>query len=192
MTRETEHITSGELLEESDEELGQKPKSDDITPFLAGGQVGDSLDTGWMVPYGNMVTILMIFFMVLFAFSHQKSSAFDKAVHQIQNELQDSLEENVEEALAREQETEVAEAIETYLDDEKLREYARVQVTAQHIHISLANPVLFTSGNAALSAEATDALHQNRLTSGPPPQSRGGGRAHGQYFRQKRPVCFQL
>jgi chemotaxis protein MotB len=128
------------------------------SPLVHAAMSEEAAETTWLIPYGNMVTVLMIFFLVLYAFSQQKTSTFEKAIQEIQTEIATELENKKEELLRREKETEVAETIENFLEEQNLKDYAQVELSAQRIRISLSNPVLFDLGKAELKPEAAPAL----------------------------------
>ena len=104
----------------------------------------------WILPFGNLMTILMIFFLVLYAFSATGGIQYEKALA--------SLEKNVTgkkflKSTAKIDETEVASKL-----SNELSKFAKVEINAQRIKILLPSPVLFESGKVDLKPEAIETL----------------------------------
>ena len=107
----------------------------------------------WVVPYGNLMTILMIFFLVLYGYSTIK-----KGVH-MENMMQNIREELAakinpvlaERILQRQKELYAANRMDEFLESQGLKRFANVNIDQEGLKIVLRNPVLFASGCAQLS-----------------------------------------
>ena len=118
----------------------------------------DNFESEWIVHYANLITILMFFFMILYAYSNLKTSAqYEKAMASIQKNMGGSSAQ-LRKIEKKEQEADVATKMETFIKDKNLAQYARVETNATRVTISLSNPILFDSGASDLKAEAAPAL----------------------------------
>ena len=107
------------------------------------------IDTSsWMVPYGNMMTILLIFFLVLYSYAYFSSTKYEKALAGIKKEFSKDI-------TARPLDADIAEKLQKQLD-----KFGTVEINAQRIKVSLPSPVLFDSGRAELKKEAILALDE--------------------------------
>ncbi|MFH2070317.1 MAG: OmpA family protein, partial [Elusimicrobiota bacterium] len=107
----------------------------------------------WMLPYGNLMMILMIFFLMLYTFAYLGGTQFEEALTKIEATV-----------LSAEQQRRMRKKLEeaqmaTKLSDQ-LSKIAKVEINAQRIKIQLPSPVLFESASAELKNEAMSALHQ--------------------------------
>lgn len=106
----------------------------------------------WVVPYGNLMTFMMIFFFLLYAFTFQKQNVnYERVVTQVRKQLGEKDEKLRKEITQQEKETDLASKVDSYVADSNLRQYARVDINAKQIRIVLATPVLFESGKDVLS-----------------------------------------
>jgi chemotaxis protein MotB len=113
------------------------------------------IDPGpWMVPYGNLMTILMIFFVILYAFAYRGGVTYEKALALLEKDIM-SQEQQRRTTKSTLQEAELALALQR-----KLQENTEVQIDAQRIKILLPSPVLFASGQANLKKEASITFHE--------------------------------
>ena len=106
----------------------------------------------WQLVHGNLMTILMIFFMVLFYINHlKKGSEYEQILSRMQTEFGGiSNESMVKRAKYRETENEVAEEIG---DSEGLKKFTRVESDRSKIKIVFPDPVIFSTGSADLEPE---------------------------------------
>lgn len=86
----------------------------------------------WLVPYGTLMTILMVFFLILYAWNYYVSRI--------------SRERKIDEKL--------------YELEKKLEDYATVQIDQNEIKLQLSEQVLFDIGDAALKSGAKIALRK--------------------------------
>jgi len=122
------------------------------------GMIASEMD--WIIHYANLITILMFFFMILYAFSSLSNSAsYEKAMAGIQKQMGgDSAQ--LKKIQKQENEAEMASTMEGFIKDKNLDKFAKVETNAQRVKISLANPILFDLGSSDLKAEALPALKE--------------------------------
>jgi len=119
---------------------------------------GESL---WLVPYGNMMTVLMVLFLILYSFAYnQNTSSYEKVLTKLQDDFARLNKKSEEKFAAKRKEAEAATQISEYLSEKGLDKMAQVDINAQRIRIQLATPVLFDSGDAELKKEATAILDE--------------------------------
>jgi len=117
----------------------------------------DSRDaTGlWMVPYADLMTILMILFLALFAYSYNNAAGMEKTLRKIEQVLASA--EDAEAAAANLAQAELASDIKDIMDGLALKDFG-LRMTAHYIHITLPSPVLFRFGSDRLSPRAARVL----------------------------------
>src|SRR3989339_2274197 len=115
----------------------------------------------WVIPYANLMTILMIFFMILYAYAilYGGGSRYEKAMASIQKGVGGS-NEQLKKIETLEKEVNAGTQMEDFIKEKNLSEYAKVETNAQRIKISLSNPILFDSGSSDLKEEAIPALKE--------------------------------
>lgn len=122
-------------------------------------EIRDLLDpTTWMVPYSDLMTALLVFFIMLYAYSLLGPKHFEKMVSSLQKEFAGKKQVQTIEKV--EKETELVEKMVTYIEEKELTQYAKVEINATRIKISLANPVLYEIGSAELKPEAISTLNE--------------------------------
>lgn len=117
----------------------------------------------WVVPYGNLMTILMIFFLVLYAFTYISSSKeeYEKTLMTLQEEmggfenreLYEKSKSIIEKAIIKDKETKAADEMGGLFERADLKQFANLQITEQRIKIIFESPVLFDMGTAELKPE---------------------------------------
>lgn len=118
-------------------------------------------ESAWVIPYANLMTILMIFFMILYAYSvlFGGGARYEKMMASVQKGVGGSAEQ-LKRIETLEKEANAGTQIEDFIKDKNLSEYAKVETNAQRIKISLSNPILFDSGSSELKSAATPALKE--------------------------------
>jgi len=114
----------------------------------------------WMVVLSDIMTNLMLFFLILYVFNIQGNtgmaaafaSGFDKEHAEKQKE------KKAMEVLQKYEEEDVAKKLEEEMKRSGLQDMAEVQMTEKQIRINIAAPVLFSSGKAVLSASSSEIL----------------------------------
>ncbi len=111
--------------------------------------------TSWMLPYSTLMIILLIFFAAMYGLAQSRSIEYEEALAEMAGE--DFREQ------AR-QETELARNLATLFEREGLADMARIEITADRIHVSLTSSVMFGRGRADLQPAAVkllDVLHNS-------------------------------
>jgi len=111
--------------------------------------------SAWMLPYGALMLILLIFFAALYGFSTMSSVEYEMALVNLQ-------EGPARDPAARQARREVvlAREIKKYIEENGLEGVANLRMSALAITLELSSPVLFESGRAELKAEAWPILEE--------------------------------
>jgi len=120
---------------------------------LFAGDVQETDPNSWMVPYGNLMTVLMIFFMVLYAFACLNQEKCDETINEITVDVASPAEQ-----ARKHQELDRIKKLEYFIYSGRYEKYMEIQLLAQKIMITLKEPVLFDSGDDRLKASAYPAL----------------------------------
>ncbi len=118
--------------------------------------------TMWIVPYGTLMTILMIFFLVLYAFSFVVSGVrFEKIVQSLQKDVGGEVNrEYMERVIKKAREREAAEEMDGLIDEKGLKKFANVKIDKEGIKVIFRSPVIFDLGKAELRAETISVLRE--------------------------------
>lgn len=118
----------------------------------------------WAVVYGDFMSYLMVFFLVLFGFSLENKASggantVEDSLSGIQKEFGGSISRDRLERLTNKQkEDEVTEKLKDIISAEGLGDVAKVETSAQWVKLVLTAPVLYDSGSADLKPEAAKML----------------------------------
>jgi len=123
---------------------------------------------GWMVTYGDMMSLLLTFFVLIVSFSSIQESKFDKAMGSLKAALgvmkgSTGAHQQIQ-FFKRTQETTKDELIEQVLNmkaklaDENLQDEVKVTLTEKGAHIIIADPLLFDTGSDKLKSQVVPAL----------------------------------
>ena len=108
--------------------------------------------TYWMLPYGTLMMIVMIFFVILYSFSQMKSKIeYEKTIAGLQSAVSGEKNQALKEA-------EMAGMIEDVFKQANMSSYAAVTIDAEIIKIALTHNIIFDSGSIVLKEEAKKAL----------------------------------
>ncbi|MCX7910504.1 MAG: flagellar motor protein MotB [Endomicrobia bacterium] len=121
------------------------------------------IDTeSWVTPYGNLMTFLMIFFFVLYAYTFFSNDInYERLMNRIQAQLANLDLKLKKELEKREKETEFAQKLREYMEKKGLSDAAQVSITAQKIRVMFSErAVLFASGSAELDKNAKEVLNE--------------------------------
>ena len=112
----------------------------------------DSTASMWMIPYGNLMTVLMILFLILYSYTHMiDEKQYEEALSNLQEDV--GGEEKTEELKGILQ-LEKLEDMEDALEEKGLKKFVDVIINEEGMKITLRNPVLFGIGEAELGYNA--------------------------------------
>jgi len=114
----------------------------------------------WIVPYGTLMTILMIFFLVLYAFSFVVSGVrFEKIVQSLQKEVGGEVnKEYMERVVKKAREREAVREMDGLIDEKRLKKFANVKIDKEGIKVIFRSPVIFDLGKDELKPEIISVL----------------------------------
>lgn len=122
---------------------------------MSGGSAEESL---WMVPFADLMSILVLLFMALYGYAMiGKDAAYEQALARLGHELSDTEIEKLG-SLARRNELEVAEWIEKHIQKALPQGKVGIDYSEHRIRIRFSGPVLFHSGSARLNPQAKEML----------------------------------
>lgn len=114
----------------------------------------------WGVVYGDFMSNMMVFFLVLFSFSlkaqqNPKGPSLDESLSGLQKEFGGKISQQTLDRLTQRQiEDDLATRLQGMIDTHGLHEMARVEANQNKIKLVLTAPVLFDLGRADLKPEA--------------------------------------
>jgi len=116
----------------------------------------------WVVPYGNLMTILMIFFLVLYGFSFVVSGVrFERIVESLQKDMGGKVnKEYMERMMQKAREREAAKEMDGLIDEKGLKKFANVQIDKEGIKVIFQSPVIFDLAKAELKPEIVSVLSE--------------------------------
>ncbi len=114
----------------------------------------------WIVPYGTLMTILMIFFLVLYAFSFVVSGVrFEKIVQSLQKDVGGEVnKEYMERVVKKAREREAVREMGGLIDEKRLKKFANVKIDKEGIKVIFRSPVIFDLGKDELKPEIISVL----------------------------------
>jgi chemotaxis protein MotB len=115
----------------------------------------------WVTPYGNLMTFLMIFFFLLYAYTYYLNDIdYERLMNRIQAQLANLDFKSRLELMKKEKEAEFAQKLREYMQKKGLTDTAQVSITAQKIRVVFTErAVLFASGSAELDQQAKEVLN---------------------------------
>lgn len=108
----------------------------------------------WLTIYSDLMTNLMLFFLMLFGTSRMATDVQKTVYKAIRTEF------STRDIVFVEKEEEAIKKMVDYVEKRRLRGFATVKVGEQRVKIMLANPVLFDLGESELKPSAIPVLHQ--------------------------------
>jgi len=108
----------------------------------------------WLTVYSDLMTNLMLFFLMLFGTSRMAVDMQNTIYRSIRAEFVK------EEDMFMKKEEEAIQKMVDYVEERRLSGFATVKVSELRVKIMLANPVLFGSGDNELKSSAIAVLHQ--------------------------------
>ena len=117
----------------------------------------------WPVVYGDFMSYMKVFFLVLFSFSisgkKQNSPTLEDSLDNIRQEFGGTMSQaKLDKLTRRKRETELADRLKELIKAKGLEEMAKIETTPTRLKIVLTAPVLFDSGYADLKPEAVSIL----------------------------------
>jgi len=118
----------------------------------------------WAVTYGDLMSYLMIFFLVLFSFSiaktdKAKTRKYEESLVNIQKAFGGKLDKKqVERAKAQEQEDKVADKLKESMATNQMSNLVQIDSNEHRVRLVLTEAVLFDSGKADLRGRAKEVL----------------------------------
>jgi len=108
----------------------------------------------WLTIYSDLMTNLMLFFLMLFGTSRMATDVQKTIYKAISTEF------SRKEVIFVKKEEETIKKMVDYVEKRRLRGFATIKVSEQRVKIMLANPVLFNLGESELKPAAIPVLHQ--------------------------------
>lgn len=118
----------------------------------------------WAVTYGDLMSYMMIFFLVLFSFSISKSDKtkarkYEESLSNIQKSFGGKVDpKRLERAKAKEQESQVESNLKESMQTNELSSLVQIQSSERKVKLVLTEGVLFASGKADLKEPAKKVL----------------------------------
>ncbi|HAH32941.1 MAG TPA: hypothetical protein DCL44_11580 [Elusimicrobia bacterium] len=118
----------------------------------------------WAVTYGDLMSYLMIFFLILFSFSitktdKAKSRKYEESLVNIQKAFGGKMDnKQVERAKVQEQEEHVADKIKQSMENNQMSGMVQIESNEHRVKLVLTEAVLFDSGKADLKDKAKEIL----------------------------------
>lgn len=134
-----------------------RPRRDEVENQLNKGAL-------WAVTYGDLMSYLMIFFLVLFSFSlskadRTKSRKYEESLINIEKTFGGkSSDKRAERVKAQEREDNVADKIKQSMADNKMAGLVQIDSNEHRVKLVLTEAVLFDSGRADLKERAKEVL----------------------------------
>jgi len=116
----------------------------------------------WVIPYGTLMTILMIFFLVLYAFSFVVSGLkFESIIQSLQKDVGGEVNlEYMARVIQMVKEREAAKEMDVLIDERGLKKFANVEIDKEGIKVVFRSPVIFDLGKAELKTETISVLRE--------------------------------
>lgn len=127
----------------------------------------------WAVTYGDLMSYLMIFFLIMFSFSIGKKAGGGKGEQKKQAEKMEESLANIQRVFGgkpdpklaqrkqqEKSEEDAAQRLTQVIEDKNLTKFAEVKQTEEKVTIVLKEPILFDSGRAELKPAAANILQE--------------------------------
>lgn len=127
----------------------------------------------WAVTYGDLMSYLMIFFLIMFSFSIGKKAGGGKGEQKKQAEKMEESLANIQRVFGgkpdpklaqrkqqEKSEEDAAQRLSQVIEDKNLTKFAEVKQTEEKVQIVLKEPILFDSGRAELKPAAANILQE--------------------------------
>ncbi|HBU69993.1 MAG TPA: hypothetical protein DEE98_06360 [Elusimicrobia bacterium] len=117
----------------------------------------------WIVPYADFMTVLMIFFLLMFAFAYnsKQDKSFQKIVADIQAEMGGEVNKDlIEKMVEQDKNDQIVSKFDDMIEKLHLKNFITVNSAADHIKVVFANPILFDVGQFELKKESKELMHE--------------------------------
>jgi chemotaxis protein MotB len=115
----------------------------------------------WAISYGDLMSNLMVFFLMMFVFAVAKNENFEEGLGTLQTEFGGQLSEEQKKHMAiKAQERDVAQDLKEKFSSEELKKHVDVVITPDRIQITLREHLMFDSGKRELKENAVGILHE--------------------------------
>jgi chemotaxis protein MotB len=115
---------------------------------------------GWMVTYGDMMTLVLCFFVLILSFSSVETQKFKKvmgsmrgAFRLISSNVEPTKPPSIFQQVNSVQAKQALDEMDELFQDKKIKDYVKWETTPEGIHIVMNDPVLFDLGKAELKPE---------------------------------------
>ena len=114
----------------------------------------------WTIVYSDMITNLMLFFLMLYGLSRMTADARHDIMQNMQEKFRGrtDVEARAQRVMKNVIEEDAASKVTALMEKQGLEKYTSVEVTEKQIKITLTVPVLFKPGDAELADNAKSAL----------------------------------
>ncbi|MBI4424671.1 MAG: flagellar motor protein MotB [Elusimicrobia bacterium] len=113
----------------------------------------------WAVTYGDLMSYLMVLFLILFSLAINGRGKFAESLAKVQKGFGGAAEgKNLARMIQRSKELDAADELDRQFSGRGIEKFATVQVNEQRIRITLSEPVLFDSGSSELKVQARSVL----------------------------------
>jgi chemotaxis protein MotB len=114
----------------------------------------------WTIVYSDMITNLMLFFLMLYALSRMSGDARSDIMKGMEDKFRGKadVETRAQKVLKNMKEEDAAAKVSSMMDKQGLNQYTSVEIDEKQIRITLNVPVLFGSGAADLGPQAKKVL----------------------------------
>jgi len=119
-----------------------------------------AIDRIWTIVYSDMITNLMLFFLMLYGLSRMGGDARSEIMKGMQDKFRgkSEVEFRAQKVLKNVKDEEAVEKVNTMMERQGADKYTSVEINEKQIKITLNIPVLFASGSAELADSAKSAL----------------------------------
>jgi len=116
----------------------------------------------WIVPYADFMSVLMILFLLLFAFAYasREDKKYSQVISSLQIEMGGKVSESLKNELEERQKSDQTEMqLNEIIEKQNLSEYVTVHKNLERIKLTLNVPILFEEGKCELHGEFKGILH---------------------------------
>lgn len=129
-------------------------------------ELENSLNKGalWAVTYGDLMSFLMIFFLLLYTFSiakadKTKSRKYEESLQEIQKAFGGKIDkEKLQKARIKEEEEKMAKRLQKKMGEKKQASFVEMETDEKKIRLMLSESILFDSGKSKLKLSAKKVL----------------------------------